>query len=696
MKLNYNKFLSSGARSDLHGYNIYTRGLTSENNNPIRPSAPCDKWDKPAFGLNGAIAIGHEIDKSDLAVPEFFIDGEKLSFDVIKNYWTPAYMTTVYRSRPMGEYTRSGLISICETKAFTEDDTFISEIKINNDSRNDVKITAVLKVPFDKISDNTYAVHAKIMPGSLFSELYLSGYAVSGFADGNTTDILIPPMSSYSLTYGFAFDKESESTAREKLNSAFGIADIATDAETRFNSWIDEHAPYFECEDLDVMKVYYYRLFLIKCAIHTPEDVIENSVFKGPSVYESPFGKWFGAPVGLPVPLQIEEMKWLRLTGECHSHIENWIESRGCMKDYIQFTPYAIYKYYLHTNKRNITVDMYEDCKAYVLNKTDGEFCLPKTVGSWVTGAEYQPSFYQHTTPHWDWRHDSEGTDEGFEKAVLYRLDECVMFALNLKAVSEMARILSLDDDVRLLEAYYEKCKDMITRDFWDEEKGFFFDIDSKTGLKCDLAPCYDGFMPHLLGLSDDRFKRVFDKMNPLEFECDFSLTTVSKTCPMYWFDNCITGPVASSLSDPHLYHCCWNGPVWPFAVSLMLDSLGEAMKDDVSMQDTFLRLFSKYTSLHFESGDRSTPCIFEHYRPTDGMSFSKFNEYFHSEWINLLFSHFAGIHVSEDSVEFWPVAKADFLIKNLVIRGESYTFGVNTTGDSRTVIFEKTPLDIK
>ena len=39
---------------------------------------------------------------------------------------------------------------------------------------------------------------------------------------------------------------------------------------------------------------------------------IPESDFYDQCVYESPFGSWFGAPVGLPIPLQIEEMKWIK------------------------------------------------------------------------------------------------------------------------------------------------------------------------------------------------------------------------------------------------------------------------------------------------------------------------------------------------------------------------------------------------
>ena len=143
----------------------------------------------------------------------------------------------------------------------------------------------------------------------------------------------------------------------------------------------------------------------------------------------------------------------------------------------------------------------------------------------------------------------------------------------------------------------------------------------------------------------------------------------------MYWFDNCITGPTASSLSEPHPYGCSWNGPVWPYAVSLMLEALGNASYSESSLSPTFSRLFTEYTDLHFDYGDRSTPCICEHYRPTDAISFSPYTEYFHSEWINLFFSYFLGIRVCEEEISFKPLTDKEFVLDGIIIKGKAYCF---------------------
>ena len=112
-------------------------------------------------------------------------------------------------------------------------------------------------------------------------------------------------------------------------------------------------------------------------------------------------------------------------------------------------------------------------------------------------------------------------------------------------------------------------------------------------------------------------------------------------------------------------------------------------MKNSKKLKETFSELFSAYTELHFDGGDRSVPCICEHYRPTDGMSFSRFTEYFHSTWLDLFFSHLAGIGVTDNGVEFDPVYEGELLIDGVFIRGKRYRFEISADG-SRSVCCEE------
>lgn len=679
---NINRLLESSKRSDVIGYNIYTRG--KENiKRPTHNEPDLQRWDAATLGASGTVAIGHEIDKKNLVVPVISVNGKSLDFSVTRNRWTPAFMDTYYRCRPFGDYTKSGLLVIREKKCFTENDTFISHMTVSNDGREPITVRVEMSVPYDKISGHLYSVEAKIMPNSLKKRMTLVGYAAAKTSMGECAVITIAPGDSARLRYAFAFSPDCAEAADRAVDDALRIDDPFSASEDRFNAWMDRNAPRLEIENFDLLKIYYYRFFVIKSSLHTPELLLRESDFKGVCVYESPFGLWFGAPVGLPVPLQIEEMKWMKDKTAIRSNIANWSRGVATMQGYIQFTPMAIWHLYLQTGDKSVLTEYYDCVREYTLKKcaTDDN-ALPVTSGSWITGAEYQPSFYQYTVPKWDWRHDGEGVSEGFALTNLYRADECAMYAANLIACRNMSTIIGKNDDFVMFSRKADAIIEKIKRIMWNENAGFFFDVDVESGLQCDEVYSYDGFAPMMLSDFGVEYHSVFDKLSSGErFDSGFSPTSVGKDCPMYWFDNCITGPTEASLAKPHSYGCSWNGPVWPFAVSLILDALGKATYTNGELISTFVRLFLEYTELHFDGGDRSTPCISEHYRPTDCASFSPYTEYFHSEWLNLFFSYYLGIRVDENGVVFNPITREKFSLDGVIIKGKSYRFSQDGDG---------------
>ena len=672
-ELNVNRLLESSRRSDVIGYNIYTFGKV-DIRRPDSALPIIKQWDDASLGLCGTVAIGFELNVKDLIVPKLSANGTPIVLYPVRNRWTPAFMDTYYRAKAFGEYKKSGLIAVRERKCFTEDDTFISHLTFFNDSREPISINFTLSLPFERICDGLYAAKARIVPAGLQQKLNLDGFAAAYSELGDNATLTVPAQSNVSLRYGLAFSPDSAQNARDRLDAALKKADPFAESEANVNGWMSKHAPKLKIDDTDLQKIYYYRFFLIKSAIHTPTAVLPNCNFKGECVYESPFGGWFGAPIGLPIPMQIEEMKWMRDTTAVRSAIANWCRGVGTTQGYIQFTPMAIWELYLKCADTSLIAECYDAVKAYTAKKmTSGDNSLPLCEGSWVTGAEYQPAFYQHTEPQWDWRHDSECIAQGFSLTSLHRVDECVMHAANLLACKNMAKLLGKDDDAKAFSANFDSTIERIEA-LYDKQKEFFFDLDVKSQKSCDEAYGYDGFMPTMFSLLGEKYHAVFKQLDKnARFDGGFGTTTVGKDCPMYWFDNCIAGPVASSVGEPHSYGCSWNGPIWPYAMSLVLEALGSATNKDASLSDTFERLFYEYTELHFVGGDRSTPCIFEHYRPSDANSFSPYRDYFHSEWLNLFFSYLLGVRITKDGMEFSPLTKREFIVEGLTVKGKQY-----------------------
>ena len=67
-------------------------------------------------------------------------------------------------------------------------------------------------------------------------------------------------------------------------------------------------------------------------------------------------------------------------------------------------------------------------------------------------------------------------------------------------------------------------------------------------------------------------------------------------------------------------------------------------------------------------------------------MSFSQYTEYFHSEWLNLFFSYWAGIKATDAGIDFTPNTDEEFVLENVMIRGKSYRFTQKVCEDSSRI----------
>ncbi len=394
-----------------------------------------------------------------------------------------------------------------------------------------------------------------------------------------------------------------------------------------------------------------------------------------PAFMETVYGGWFGTVIGLPIALQVSDAGWMRDSSVVKNQLTNWIRRTVGFQQYIQFTPLAAWRYYQICRDKEWLTSVYggfaDFCKRQLKNGTP-----PLTVGSWLTGAEYQPSFYQHTETPWDWRHDEEGAKEGFPKKTLHRVDAVMFLILSLRGCIRMARELGQDADAEIFSQAEKDLTDFVLKYLWDPKTKFFYSYDPEVEKQCNKAACYDGFVPFIDSVAGEEYFSALEKLWDADwFFSEYGALTAARNCPMFWYDNCIAGPTASSIKAPHEYGCSWNGTVWPFANSLIAMGLGDVAKHDIHLQEHWLDFFKAYTDLHFVYGDRSTPIICEHYRTDDGASFSQVIDYFHSSWIDLFMRYFAGISFDGDAPSFNPFTKEPFALYGVKLGDHLYDF---------------------
>lgn len=691
--MNVNLLLENSKRSDMCGYNLAVNGYKER-------SGDCEKID---FAMKGTPFLGHELSDENLLCYTFFEDEKKLCFNIVRHRWTPAWIKTHYRSFPNGAYKKDGLITVKEEKCITQDDVFVSYLTIFNDSREEKNITLKIDTFMNK-EKNGYKLISQPVAGAVgkLSEINCYAFLASDRGVADTFNFVIKANSCVEIRIVLAFSKKSENESQSNAEKVLLENDIFKTNENDFNKWFSKNVPELVTDNMDLKKIYYYRYYLIKRNTHNPSEFIDSHPIKGECLYESPSGGWYNCPVGLSVPVIIEETRWLKKNNATNNTIINWAEIKPlkintfAYQGYIQYTPMAIWNYLKVNPDKKMISDVFDKCVEFTYRELDDadKYGFLPTKGSWITGAEYQPAFYQYTEEKWNWWEDSEGVGQGLAKELrkVYRVDLLCFNIVNLKACVNMANVLGKTEISEKLKNKEKTLTDTLRKHFWNDKKKAFCDIDYLTDKQCDKAVGYDCFEPFWENIVKKDYDCVFEHIDTI-FNTEFLIPTVEKDCPMYWFDNEITGPANASLSEPHEYGCCWNGPVWPYADTFFLEGLGTASKNNENLKVKWLEAFENYTDLHFLNGDRSMPVICEHYCPTDGRTFSQQFDYFHSKWIDLFMKYYVGIVVENGNlIDFKPLAKEEFELKNVKIGNDIYDFKQKLSENSLSLeyYFEK------
>ena len=717
---NINRYLSNSARTDLVGQDMWTTlkehsdGRVSRPDTPDSgiPQVPEENWGRPQLGMQGVFCAGHQTPIQNLvalSASEATSAGTSpVNLVVTRHQWTPAWSESRYRALPSGNPGTSplaGYLSIKETKCITPEDVFVAELEILNDQREagtfDLELLhpglktdgAAGRVTFTAATNVGGVAREGGKGWDINGSGWLSAKGDLQFGKG----LVIPPQKTLKLRYAFAIDHVGTGDSRQRVEAVLSEADPFKRNEAAFNAWFEKNVPAFQTTEPDILKLYYYRWFLVKRSIHDPKNFIANHPYKRPSIYESPIGDWFCAVIGLPIPVQLQETRWLRDITPGKNHILNWAERVHYQyREYLQFTPAAMWNFYKIHPDPEIRAAVAQPATDYAWKDVPvhGQPQLPVQEGSWPTGAEYQPNFYQFTKPQpWDWRHDVQGHGQGFPYAKSVRLDKAAFTIANLYGAAnfmeELGNTRSFTDSRNQADRMMKTIRDRHWKD------GFFYAADPETYALADQAACYDGFLPFLFGmLRDPQYFTAFDKFfDPAWFWSDYPITTVAKNNPMYWTGNAIAGPTASSIDKPHGYPCCWNGPMWNYNNSAMCEALGSVASSagGERYREGWLEFHHRWSDSHFVYGDRSVPCAMEHLRPTDASNFRRqVVDYFHSAWLDSTFSYWAGIRVTDkrDKVIFDPFTKEDFTLEHVPSGGKELTFV--QLGGNRRILDDK------
>ena len=712
-RLNINKLLENSARTDLIGREMWNHMAVAWNKGDYeKPDTRTPEygisqiansfWAKPQMGMTGDWAYGVETTLSDVVKVQVIStkQGQKLvqKFVPTRNEWTPAMITTYYRALPdtlKGSYPYAGDLNVKEKKCVTEDNVLVLEYTFTHDNRTSGEYEIALVLPKFKMLEtpSTYSFSTKSRPRSLRQVLPMDGFVAVDNSEktGEKYKFSLKPFETKTIRFTVAFDSNSLENATRNAQTTCTNKMVFEDNINCFNKWFTDNVPQLTIENHDMLRLYYYRWFVLYRNYHNPGKYIKNHPFSCPVFYESPFGGWYGSTVGLSIPVHNQEAKWAKSPELAQNNILNWAKNRKIFRDYIQYTPKTIWDLYLHYPDKVFLDSVYKSTSSYSKEAIDDKDLtrLPTQTGSWATGAEYQPSFYEFTKDtKWDWQQDEEGKSLGKTRTTIIRLDKVVFAIANSFASSNIAKVLGKKTD----QVYFDESASLMLKTMkekhWDAKTGMFYDANPTDFALATESPCYSSFMPFMWQLVKEKsYQRSFEKFfDPAWFWSDFPISTVSKTCPMYWSGNCIAGPAFSSVEKPHDYDCSWNGPVWFFSNGLMCEALGSVALNSTSneMQEKWMDFFGRWSDMHYAYGDKSVPCATEHNRTTDGARFSRRFDYFHSSWIDPFMRYYLGIQIDDNGkFNFNPFTKEVFKVNDISIMGKKYSFSQAIEGNS-------------
>ena len=684
--LDVNALLSSSRRNELFGPEMWTQARDGDARTPALSAELPERISEPRPGLDGSLYLVHSTSIRQ-AIGLRLLDGTTpLELTCVRNRWTPAWRESWYRTRSLprpDEYPLIGDTVVRERKCITRDNVFVCETTVKNTGRATRRYSLEIVPQKGVATEGEWPFKTVSMCEGIDRKTFVRLESSFG---GRKTSFELASHAERTVRYAFAISPDGAAVAAEKAAAALGADDPWTENAAAFNGWMRRNAPDLVLRgDPDVERLYWYRWFVVWCNLHTARRAIAGHEYPRQAFYESPSGDWFDCVIGLPVPIQVREAAWMRDGSAVRDHLLNWADAVKGYRGYIQHTARAAARYLKLHPDRDLAARLLPVCETDALSRAGkDEDVLPSTHGSWGTGAEYQPNFYQFTDPPWDYRHDAEcykdiGGVPGRDIASVVRLDTVAYIAADLLGCSELADSLGDSERAGKLRRRADKMMELVKARQWNEKLGLFLAADPKSGRLCDQAACYDSFAPYLWNLvAEPKYDRAFDKLTDRRwFWDDFAITTVAKACPMYSGLNLMTGPAFATPGKPHYYGCCWNGPVWHYADSLVAEAFGCAARRNPSRRSSWLAFFRSWTDSHFAGGDRSLMRAAEHFRPEDGGRHGWAHDYFHSAWIDPFIRYYCGVDpdVPDGTPRFDPFYRGDFRLGPVAIGGREYVF---------------------
>ena len=530
-------------------------------------------------------------------------------------------------------------IIIEEKKFITQDDVVVCYISLENKTSNDVSFE-ISSSPNKGMSEESFG-HRYILFGTT------SGNATKKFSL-SAGDSMV-----YKLAVAVS-DKKGES--QSKISSVISSADIVDEHIEQFNLWFEENIPYFDCDDEQILQIYYFRWLTYRNNIRKITEDWNGYIISEflPNVW------WAGLynSISCPAGQHFYEGRWIRDEKYLDSYQEFWFIDGANPRLYSFAIADAYYNRYLVTgNKQELTKYLNDLIKNY-----EG----------------WESSHYVSSVGLFTQIADRDGMENGIGGDGIRTTINSYMYG-DAMAIYNIALMLNNKSIANEYKLKADALRKNIMNKLWNENEAFFETItaDGKFVNVRELI----GYVPWYFNIptDDKKYSVAFAQLLDSEgFFAEYGPTTAERRDPKFM-----------SVIRPN---CRWDGPSWPFATSQTLvasaNLLNNYKQNNSFDKGDWYDLLKTYAKSQYKNG---YPWIAENIHPLTGewiVDYERSIHYNHSSYTDLVITGLAGIRPCDDDKNLVvnPLfEKGDvkyFMLEKVSYRGHDITVVYDESGE--------------
>ena len=349
------------------------------------------------------------------------------------------------------------------------------------------------------------------------------------------------------------------------------------------NSPLADGVPLLDISDKDIMEIYYYRWYTYFEHIKKTDGGYVITEF----LNDVP---WAGKcnTINCALGHHLYEGRWIYNKDILNDYCKWWFRG-GEPRLYSTWIADAVLAYAKVSGDRKIISELYNDLK-------ENYFAWEKEKKR-ANGLFYQLDGY-------------DGMEYSISGAGFRPTLNSYMYG-DLRALKQMAKMLSLAEDAAVFKRRAEELKSRVNSLLWDKNSSFYKTLaENKSFQQADVLELC-GYIPWYFNLADKSMADAWRYLNDADcFYGKFGPTTAQRSHPgfMKKFD----------------HECLWNGPSWPYATSQTLTAMENLLNNysqEVVKKRDYFELLKPYArSQHIKtSGGNIVPFIDEDLHPDTG-----------------------------------------------------------------------------